>query len=159
MRKHFFYDTKLGKVGIAELGGKITHLYFSETPPDSVLEETPLLASAAKQLREYFNGARRTFDLPLAPEGTAFQRSVWDRLREIPYGETRSYGEIAREIGNAKASRAVGMSNHRNPIAIVIPCHRVIGAGGKLVGYAGGLDIKRALLNLECGHSLPEGNS
>lgn len=101
------------------------------------------------QLREYFAGARRTFDLPLAPHGTAFQRRVWAALRTIPYGETRTYGELAAAIGNPSACRAVGMANHRNPIPIIIPCHRVIGANGTLTGYAGGLEIKRRLLALE----------
>ena len=106
---------------------------------------------AARQLREYFAGRRTQFDLPLEPEGTAFQRSVWRRLQEIPYGKTISYGELARRIGNPKASRAVGMANGANPIPIVIPCHRVIGADGTLTGFGGGLPIKRALLALEAG--------
>ena len=89
------------------------------------------------------------FDLPLDPIGTEFQKKVWQALKEIPFGETRSYGEIAKLIGNEKASRAVGMANNKNPIAIIIPCHRVIGANGKLVGYAGGLDLKEKLLKLE----------
>ena len=93
--------------------------------------------------------ARRTFDLPLAPHGTAFQQRVWAALRAIPYGETCTYGELAAAIGSPNASRAVGMANHRNPISIVIPCHRVIGANGTLTGYAGGLEIKRTLLALE----------
>lgn len=112
-------------------------------------DTSPLLDAAEAQLREYFAGARRTFDLPLAPHGTAFQQRVWAALRAIPYGETRTYGELAAAIGSPNASRAVGMANHRNPISIVIPCHRVIGANGTLTGYAGGLEIKRKLLALE----------
>lgn len=112
-------------------------------------DASPLLDAAEAQLREYFAGARRTFDLPLAPHGTAFQQRVWMALRAIPYGETRTYGELAAAIGSPNASRAVGMANHRNPIPIIIPCHRVIGANGTLTGYAGGLEIKRKLLALE----------
>ena len=112
-------------------------------------DASPLLDAAEAQLREYFAGARRTFDLPLAPHGTAFQQRVWAALRAIPYGETCTYGELAAAIGSPNASRAVGMANHRNPIPIIIPCHRVIGANGTLTGYAGGLEIKRKLLALE----------
>ena len=112
-------------------------------------DASPLLDAAEAQLREYFAGARRTFELPLAPHGTAFQQRVWAALRAIPYGETRTYGELAAAIGSPNASRAVGMANHRNPIPIIIPCHRVIGANGTLTGYAGGLEVKQKLLALE----------
>ena len=108
-----------------------------------------VILNALRQLEEYFSGSRKCFDLPINPQGTPFQRSVWTALCDIPYGETRTYGEIAAGIGNKKACRAVGMANNRNPIAIIIPCHRVIGANGKLVGYAGGLEVKRFLLELE----------
>ncbi len=111
------------------------------------------VGEAARQLREYFAGKRQRFDLPLAPEGTAFQRGVWRRLREIPYGQTISYGELAKRVGNPKASRAVGAANGQNPIPIVIPCHRVIGANGKLTGFGGGLPVKEALLRLESGQA------
>lgn len=107
------------------------------------------LAEAVRQLREYFAGRRRDFDLPLAPEGTEFQRKVWRKMQEIPYGETISYGELAKRVGNPKASRAVGSANGKNRIPIVIPCHRVIGANGKLTGFGGGLPTKEALLALE----------
>ena len=107
------------------------------------------LRTAKDQLAEYFGGDRRRFELPLAAEGTPFQRRVWDALCEIPYGETTSYGELAQRIGEPKASRAVGAANGRNPIAIVVPCHRVIGADGRLTGYGGGLPTKQALLDLE----------
>lgn len=110
---------------------------------------TPLLRQAAAELTEYFAGRRRAFTLPLAPEGTPFQRAVWDALRTIPYGESRSYKQIAAQIGRPTACRAVGMANNRNPIAIVVPCHRVVGSGGTLVGYAGGLEAKAYLLGLE----------
>jgi len=109
------------------------------------------LDDAARQLTEYFEGKRRTFEMRLAPEGTAFQKTVWNALLEIPYGETTSYGALARRIGNPKAVRAVGLANGSNPISIVIPCHRVIGSNGSLVGYGGGLPVKQALLALERG--------
>lgn len=113
------------------------------------MEPGPLLRLARDQLREYFAGRRRDFDLPLAPRGTQFQLLVWRALRAIPYGETRSYGQIAAAAGNPRACRAVGLANNRNPIAIIVPCHRVIGADGSLTGYAAGLDIKARLLALE----------
>lgn len=108
-----------------------------------------LLLRAAEELGEYFAGRRRNFTLSLAPRGTEFQQRVWSELRRIPYGETRSYGEIARAIGQPRACRAVGMANNRNPIAILIPCHRVIGRDGSLTGYAAGLTVKQQLLELE----------
>lgn len=122
--------------------GKITY-------ENAIYKKTELIASAEHQLTEYFEGKRKQFDLPLMPEGTEFQKKVWDRLMNIPYGKTRTYGEIAVEIGNSKASRAVGNANNKNPIAIIIPCHRVIGVNGRLTGYAGGIDIKKTILNLE----------
>lgn len=151
MKKLFFYDTKIGTIGIAEENGAITNLYFSKTVADSkvILEETVILQEANKQLQEYFAGKRSVFDLPLALKGTAFQQKVWQALKEIPFGETKSYGEIAKSIGQPKASRAVGGANNKNPLPIFIPCHRVIGANGKLVGYAGGLETKKILLNVE----------
>lgn len=109
----------------------------------------PLITQAAKQLGEYFAGQRREFDLPLAPQGTAFQLQVWDALRSIPYGETRSYAEQAQSIGKPNAVRAVGAANGRNPIPIIVPCHRVIGANGTLTGFGGGLPIKQYLLQVE----------
>ena len=148
----FYYETPLGTIGIAETSDKITHLFFDTgnfSEKDHEEKETPILAEAARQMREYFNGKRREFDLPLAPAGTEFMRRVWEALQTIPYGETRSYKEIAGVAGNSKACRAVGMANNRNPIAIIIPCHRVIGANGDLIGYGGGLDKKRSLLDLE----------
>jgi methylated-DNA-[protein]-cysteine S-methyltransferase len=115
------------------------------------LEAADPFAAAIEQLDEYFTGERREFDLDLDPRGTAFDRAVWAQLREIPYGETTSYGEIARAIGRPDRARAVGAANGRNPLPIVIPCHRVIGADGSLVGYGGGLELKRRLLELESG--------
>lgn len=117
------------------------------------MAETPLLLQAERELEEYFAGRRRVFSVPLSMGGTPFQMRVWQTLQEIPYGETASYGEIARRIGNAKAARAVGMANHVNPLPIFVPCHRVLGSNGKLTGYAGGLEIKRFLLRLEKEHA------
>jgi methylated-DNA-[protein]-cysteine S-methyltransferase len=108
-----------------------------------------VLKAAERQLGEYFAGNRNTFDLPLAAVGTPFQRRVWDALRKIPYGETISYGELARRVGQPTAARAVGLANGKNPISIVVPCHRVIGSSGKLIGYGGGLGRKQTLLALE----------
>ncbi|MGV8083222.1 MAG: methylated-DNA--[protein]-cysteine S-methyltransferase [Coriobacteriia bacterium] len=155
MNSFYIYDTPIGPVAIADNGAAITHIYFpgaktgTRGPKGAEERETELTKRAAEQLREYFVGTRREFDLPLAPEGTPFQQDCWRALQEIPYGETCSYGEIAHRIGRPKASRAVGMGNNRNPIAIVIPCHRVIGSNGSLTGYAGGLDVKQQLLVLE----------
>ncbi len=112
-------------------------------------EDTVPLREVIRQLRAYFAGDLQTFDLPLAPQGTSFQLKVWNLLCDIPYGETISYGELARRIGNPKASRAVGLANGSNPIPIVIPCHRVIGSNGKLTGYGGGLPVKEKLLAME----------
>ena len=151
MKNMFYYRTSIGLIGIAENGRSITNLWFpGENGPENALEkETSLLEETYGQLVGYLSGEREEFTVPLDPSGTPFQRTVWKCLLTIPYGQTRSYGEIARNIGSPLASRAVGMANNRNPIAILIPCHRVIGANGKLVGYAGGLDIKKSLLDLE----------
>lgn len=149
MEKIFFYETPVGKICIGEENGCITHVTWTKIPKEYVLEETELIQSCKKQLEEYFAGKRKAFDLPLAPKRTAFQQKVWKALTEIPYGETRTYGEIAAGIGNPKAARAVGMANNKNPIGIIIPCHRVVGANGKLVGYAGGMEKKAFLLELE----------
>ena len=122
----------------------------SPARPDPEWRENPsALAVVITQLRAYFAGELELFDLSLSPKGTAFQQKVWSELRNIPYGETISYGELARRIGNSNASRAVGLANGSNPIPIVIPCHRVIGSNGKLTGYGGGLSIKEKLLALE----------
>jgi len=150
-----YYTSPVGNLTLVEEGGKliILGLVGDELPEDAVEcapgQETPVLARTKQQLDEYFAGKRRDFDLPLAPAGSSFQVSVWDALCTIPYGETRSYGEIAAQLDKPKAARAVGGANNRNPIAIVIPCHRVIGANGAMVGYRGGLDIKEHLLKLE----------
>ena len=123
----------------------------AQGPGATWTESAAELSGVTAQLREYFAGRRTRFDLAVAPAGTAFQQRVWRALLDIPYGETTSYGELARRLGDVKATRAVGLANGANPIAIVIPCHRVIGAGGALTGFGGGLATKRALLDLERG--------
>lgn len=152
MKNVYCYDTAIGKVGIAEEAGHITNIFFNVkncSIQNMVILESPLLKKAAKQIEEYLQGDRKKFDLPLAPEGTDFQKRDWEALKMIPYGQTVSYGEIAEQIGCHRGARAVGMANNHNPIPIIIPCHRVIGSNGKLVGYAGGMDIKIKLLQIE----------
>ena len=145
-----FYNYPTGTLGIAESNNAISHIcYSNKTPFGFAIKETPLIKKAAAQLDEYFTGKRKAFDLPLELKGTSFQNAVWNALLAIPYGETRSYKEIAEYIGNPRACRAVGMANHRNPLAIIVPCHRVVEHSGGLGGYAGGLDVKRLLLDLE----------
>lgn len=155
MEKTFaLYHLAITTVVIAESEGMLTDVFpiqGSFVDFKGTRGETALTSLAAEQLTEYFSRNRRTFDLPLAPAGTPFQTRVWQALLEIPYGETRSYLDIAVAIGNPKAVRAVGMANNRNPISFIIPCHRVIGADGSLVGYGGGLELKRSLLELERG--------
>lgn len=131
----------------------LTHLYLPNALPDRKGRgaETPLLVRAREALLSYLAGERQGLALPLAPVGTDFQRSVWTALKAIPYGQTRTYGEIAAAIGRPKAVRAVGQANHHNPLPIFLPCHRVVGSGGTLTGYAGGLEMKQALLALESG--------
>mgnify|MGYP002478232830 CR=1 FL=1 len=152
MVKVFYYQTDIGRVGIAAKDNQITNLYFAAIAISSSqvsVEETRLLKEAGKQLQEYLSGKRRVFDLPLAPVGTEFMLRVWQALCTIPYGSTCSYKDIAQRLGRPKAARAVGLANHNNPLPIFIPCHRVVGANGKLVGYLGGLDVKTRLLALE----------
>jgi len=135
---------------IEESDNCITYVHFGEVRrPDSNIMETDLLKKAGQELKEYFEGTRLSFDLPLKMEGTEFQIKVWNALLQIPFGETRSYKQIAEAVGNPLGSRAIGNANNKNKISIIVPCHRVIGANGKLVGYEGGLDIKEKLLNLE----------
>lgn len=152
--KHFIYlSSPVGTLCIVGNERGITSIEYVKKhhvrPANAEEKETPLLKQAAKELTEYFEGKRRHFNLPLDEQGTDFQKCVWAALREIPYGETRSYKEIAEKAGSPKGCRAVGMANNRNPISIVTPCHRVIGADGTLTGYGGGLDIKKKLLELE----------
>jgi methylated-DNA-[protein]-cysteine S-methyltransferase len=147
-------DSPIGELTLVSDGEALTGLYMDAQRhrpelPATTGSDDAVLAAARRQLGEYFAGQRREFDLPVRPAGTRFQREVWDALRHIPYGETAGYGELAQRLGRPGAARAVGMANGRNPIAIVVPCHRVIGANGGLTGYGGGLERKRYLLELE----------
>lgn len=156
--RYCYVETPIGSLLLAADDSALHHIGLPkdgkpEKPDPGWTESSPrgVLAETAKQLHEYFSGRRRDFDLPLAPEGTPFQRSVWRCLGRIPYGETISYAELARRVGNPKASRAVGSANGKNHIPIVIPCHRVIAANGSLGGFGGGLPMKTKLLALERG--------
>lgn len=151
VEKFAVYKTKVGFYKITYTDTHIVGLKKSNHP-ENMGEASALSDAAYVQITEYFFGKRKSFDLPIASKGTDFQKKVWQALCDIPYGETRSYKDIAIAVGNPKASRAVGMANNRNPIAIVVPCHRVIGSSGKLVGYAGGLETKEKLLALEAEH-------
>ncbi len=144
------FETPLGLMRAVEDGGYLTYLDFIKEGelPES-LEESPLLMKTREEVMEYFAGKRKDFTIPLKPKGTGFQKEVWDALCEIPYGQTRSYAQIAARVNRPRAFRAVGGANHNNPISIIIPCHRVIGASGKLTGYGGGLPRKEALLEME----------
>lgn len=150
-------NTVIGGIRIHESKGRIIRLEFVNISHNEISQagdDSTLLTEAFRQLEEYFIGERREFDLPLELCGTDFQRQVWQELLKIPYGETVSYKDIAARVGNPYAARAVGMANHSNPIAIIVPCHRVIGADGRLGGYAGGGELKEALITLE--HQLKE---
>ncbi len=152
MTHHTFFDSPVGPLLLLSDGRALTGLFMNDpsVPEESVRDDdaTPFPMVKA-QLTEYFAGERTEFDVPLALKGTTFQRVVWAHLRDIPYGATISYGELARRIKEPKASRAVGAANGKNPISIIVPCHRVIGASGKLTGYGGGLPNKKILLDLE----------
>lgn len=146
--------TPIGELLLVSDGDALVALRFDDErrgAPTAGAERDPVIRSASAQLRAYFGGERTTFDLPLRPGGTPFERRVWDALREIPYGETTSYGALAARIGEPGAARAVGRANGRNPIPVIVPCHRVIGADGSLTGFGGGIACKRALLDLERG--------
>lgn len=151
-------ESPIGPLTLVAQDGRLVGLYMevARHRPDAATlglpagtDDDPVLAAAAVQLRAYFAGELISFDLPLELAGTGFQRSVWAGLQAIPYGETTSYGELARRVGQPSAARAVGLANGRNPVSIVVPCHRVVGADGSLTGYGGGLDRKRFLLGLE----------
>lgn len=147
-----FYESFIGGYELEEKEGALVSLRLRAVRGETEdLQETPLLREAHAQLEAYFSRRLMRFDLPYQPSGTAFQLKIWQLLCRIPYGETRTYGQVAAWAGNPKASRAVGMANHRNPLPVFIPCHRVIGGNGKLVGYGGGLEIKQKLLLLEKG--------
>lgn len=161
MLSNSLFHSPVGQLLIAASDDGLTHLLFERASGGYAFDPawravdgvngraSQWLAAARAQLTEYFDGARRSFDLPLAAAGTPFQRRVWSALRDIDYGTTISYGELARRIENPRAVRAVGLANGRNPISIIVPCHRVIGANGTLTGYGGGLDRKRWLLSHE----------
>jgi methylated-DNA-[protein]-cysteine S-methyltransferase len=161
-RVHTVIDSPLGPLTLVAEDGALAGLYMDNhrhlPSVETFGEPDPApLRTAVAQLGEYFAGRRTEFDMPLATGGTPFQRSVWNALREIPYGETVSYGQLAEQIGRPTAIRAVGLANGKNPISIVVPCHRVIGAGGSLTGYGGGLGRKRHLLDFERGADLLSG--
>ena len=144
------FDTPLGSMALGEEEGAITRLWLPGRPtPRMASRETALLGRGREELLEYLAGERRSFDLPLAPRGTPFQLRVWQALEDIPWGQTRTYRDVALAVDCPRGFRAVGMANHHNPIPIFIPCHRVVGADGSLTGYAGGLELKKALLGLE----------
>ena len=153
MKHYFEYNSPVGAIRIIENGKAITSLKFvvnnPNPPSDAKEKETPLIKEVIQQLSEYFADKRTVFDVPVETQGTDFQKQVWQALCTIPYGETRSYKQIAAIAKCPKSARAVGMANNRNPISIIIPCHRVIGANGSLTGYASGLPIKQKLLQLE----------
>lgn len=145
-----FYDSPVGRLALMGEGDSLIALSLPNQPVPLIMErETPVLRETKKQLQAYFNGSLREFDVPIRLEGTPFRLKVWQALQQIPYGQTISYGELARRIDQPAACRAVGGANHHNPIAIIVPCHRVIAADGTIGGYGGGLPLKRALLQLE----------
>lgn len=149
MNCFYKYRTIIGPLFILENNGSIVGISNKVEGWQGINKETEVIKETYRQLSEYFAGKRDSFDIPIKTQGTDFQEKVWNALKQIPYGETRSYKDIAIAIGKPKAMRAVGMANNRNPIMIVIPCHRVIGANGQLIGYGGGLDVKEKLLTLE----------
>lgn len=152
MKKYFVMTRMIGPITLTQSQGVITALSFTGEKAGQVYEETPLLGEAARQITDYLKGKRKEFDFPYQAKGSLFQEKIWEILKTIPYGERWTYKEVAQKAGNPKAARAVGMANHHNPLAIIIPCHRVIGSNGRLVGYAGGLTIKETLLKIESDH-------
>ena len=162
MTYYTYWDSPIQPLLLTSDGAALTGLFLvahkhgPEVGADWVQsDEAAPFAEAKRQLAAYFAGQLTAFDLPLAPAGTPFQRRVWDELRRVPHGQTVSYGELARRIGQPNACRAVGLANGRNPLSIIVPCHRVVGANGKLIGYAGGMPRKEALLALERGTTMP----
>ncbi|MDR0404874.1 MAG: methylated-DNA--[protein]-cysteine S-methyltransferase [Oscillospiraceae bacterium] len=150
-KKIWRYSYDIGEISITDDGIGISEVSFKNKDcfNDYIEEETALILETSKQLREYFKGKRKNFDVPLSMKGTEFQNKVWDALKLIPYGKTQTYKEIAEKINSPKACRAVGLANNKNPICIIIPCHRVVGSNNSLVGYAFGLHVKKYLLDLE----------
>lgn len=153
---HTVIESPLGPLLAVAEGAELVSLHFADraAEPDGERDDGSF-GETERQLREYFAGRRQRFDLPLAPRGSEFQLRVWKALEQIPYGRTRTYGDLARELGCPGAAQAVGAANGRNPLAVVVPCHRVIGSDGALTGYAGGLERKRRLLDLEAASSSP----
>ena len=154
MKQYYYYQSPIGKLLLIGTDGVLEALHFPNSLEQVYISEDwqydeACFKKVLRQLAEYFAGNRQEFDLQMAPKGTAFQKRVWQELQKIPFGQTASYGEIAQRVGNSKASRAVGMANGKNPIPIIVPCHRVIGKDGSLTGFGGGLDVKKQLLNLE----------
>ena len=151
IRPVLYRDYPIGTLGLMDDGYGLSRVFLKREGADCDFPEgeTPLTVQAAAELEEYFDHRRKTFTVPLSHYGTQFQLAVWQALRDIPYGQTRTYGEIAGLVGRPKAARAVGMANHDNPLLIVTPCHRVVGKGGALTGFACGLEVKRRLLKLE----------
>lgn len=145
------YDTKIGKITIGENEGYIINIYFGKEalPKEAIEEETDLIKETIKQINLYLDGKLEYVNVPIKLQGTNFQKLVWNELMKVPYGKTCTYRDIAKNIGNEKACRAVGNANNKNRLPIIVPCHRIIGTNGKLVGYAGGLDIKEKLLDVE----------
>jgi methylated-DNA-[protein]-cysteine S-methyltransferase len=154
MKQYCYYQSPFGKLLLIGNDGILEELHFPDAAEQELIAEDcqydeTVFNEVLRQLAEYFAGNRQVFDLKIVPKGTPFQKRVWQELQKIPFGRTASYGEIAERVGNAKACRAIGMANNKNPIPIIVPCHRVIGKNGSLVGFGGGLDLKRQLLNLE----------
>ena len=149
MARGKYVETEIGKLYLAEENGYIVRLTSAQAPAEDEPGSSPLLEQAAAEVAEYLAGKRREFSVPVKAKGTSFQKNVWAALRQIPFGETRSYGQIAEAVGSPKGARAVGMACNRNPVLLMIPCHRVVGSTGKLVGFACGLPMKERLLNLE----------
>ncbi|TPQ17971.1 methylated-DNA--[protein]-cysteine S-methyltransferase [Streptomyces sporangiiformans] len=159
MKQHHVIDSPYGPLTLVATDGSLSGLYMTDQrhrPPEETFgepDDTPF-GEVMDELRAYFAGELKEFTVPLRLDGTPFQRSVWEQLRKIPYGETRTYGALADALGSPKASRAVGLANGKNPVGIIVPCHRVVGADGSLTGYGGGLDRKQRLLDFERGSAL-----
>lgn len=160
MKEYCLYESPIGVLCIGEENGKITDIHLQREEDRNLViqdeQHAAILRETCTQLDEYFQGKRKQFDLPLGYEGTAFQQRAWRELQKIPYGETRSYADIAIAVGNPKAQRAIGQANNRNPIMIIVPCHRVIHKNGDISGYACGIEAKRYLLELEKGTDIRE---
>ena len=155
-------ESPVGKLKLVASANALVAVLWEREPPNRVKLDTatlapqqPILLETERQLSEYFSGGRTEFDLPLQPDGSEFQKKVWQALREIPFGQTRSYIELAKAVGSSKAARAVGAANSKNPLSIIVPCHRVVGADGSLTGFAGGIETKAALLALETRATVP----